>query len=321
MTSPTDSPLGKVPAKPSEPAPKPDPKIAPEPADEVEASRAPLMDHLIELRSRLVISIVAIGVFAVGAFFLAQPILEFLLVPFSEASLRAGREVSEVYFTAPLELLFLKLKLAMVLGLAFAFPVVAWQVWRFVAPGLYKHERGAVAPFLVAIPFLFIAGGSIVYFVLLPLVMGFSFGQEFSGGTATVTYLPKVGEYYSLAIALFSAFGLAFQLPVVLAILAKADIVTAAGLRKGRKYAIVAIFAVAMIMTPPDIFSQSVLAIPVCGLYEGSILAVWMIERGRKRREAEEARREEEEARREAEEKKRRAASAAQSSPALPAGE
>jgi sec-independent protein translocase protein TatC len=294
-----------------------------EPVDEVEASRAPLMDHLVELRSRLVICVVAVVVFGLAAFFLAQPILEFLLEPFSEAARRAGREVSEAYFTAPLELLFLKLKLAVLLGLAFAFPVIAFQVWRFVAPGLYKNERGAVAPFLMAIPFLFVAGGAIVYFVLLPLVMGFSFGQEFSGGATKVTYLPKVAEYYSLAIALFGAFGMAFQLPVVLAILGKAEIVSAKGLRKGRKYAIVGIFAVAMVMTPPDIFSQTVLALPVWGLYEASILAVWLIEHGRKRREAEEAKREAEEARREAEETQRRAATAAQTSgqAGLPAGE
>jgi len=259
-----------------------------EPADEVEASRAPLMEHLDELRSRLIRAMAAIIVFGVLGFVFAQQILDLLLIPFSEAAKQHGRDASQAYFTAPLELLMLKLKLAMVLGLAGAFPLVAYQVWAFVAPGLYKHERGAVAPFLIAIPFLFAAGGTLVYFVLLPLVMGFAFGQEFQGASTTVTYLPKVNEYYSLAISLFTAFGLAFQLPVVLAILGKAEVVTSSGLAKWRKYAIVAIFAVSMVMTPPDIFSQTVLALPVCLLYEASIIAVWLIERGRKKREAEE---------------------------------
>ncbi len=253
--------------------------------DEVEASRAPLLDHLNELRSRLIKSLLALVVFGIAAFALAEPILEFLLGPFNKAALDAGRDVPEAFFTAPLEILILKLKIAVVLGLAGAFPVIAYQVYAFVAPGLYKHERGTVAPFLLAIPFLFLAGGAIVYYVLLPLVMGFAFGQEFTGANTTVTYLPKVTEYYSLAISLFTAFGLAFQLPVVLALLGKAEVVTAAGLGKGRKYAAVGIAAVAMLMTPPDVFSQSVLAIPGYGLYEISILAVWLIERGRKKRD------------------------------------
>lgn len=285
-------------------------------ADEVEASRAPLMDHLVELRDRLIQSLAAVVVFGVAAFLFAEPILELILQPFTAAALRADSETIS-YYTAPLEMLMLKLKLAMLLGLVGAFPVVAWQVWRFVAPGLYKKERGAVAPFLAAIPFLFAAGGAVVFFVLLPLVMDFAFSQQ----SEDISYLPRVTDYYSLAIALFGAFGLAFQLPVILALLAKAEIVSAAGLAKGRKYAVVAIFAVAMFLTPPDIFSQTVLAVPVYGLYETSILAAWMIERGRKRREAEEAKREEEEARREAEAARQRAASASQSAPALPAGE
>jgi sec-independent protein translocase protein TatC len=278
-----------VPTSGSPPAVKSPP---PPPADEVEASRAPLMDHLIELRGRLVKCMIAMAIFALIGFFSSQYILDILLEPFSMAAHKAGRDASQAFFTAPLELLFLKLKLAMVVGIAGAFPYIAWHVWRFVAPGLYKNERGAVAPFLIAIPFLFMAGASIVYFVLLPLVMGFAFGQEFSGESTQVTYLPKVAEYYSLAIALFTAFGLAFQLPVVLALLAKAGFVTSSALRKGRKYAVVVIFAVAMFMTPPDVFSQTVLALPVYALYEASIIAAWVIERGRLKREAEEAARE-----------------------------
>jgi sec-independent protein translocase protein TatC len=290
-----------------------------EPVDEVEASRAPLMDHLIELRDRLIWSLIAVVFFGALAFAFSDQILKLMLHPFTISAEKVGAETVS-YYTAPLEMLMLKLKLAMLLGLVGAFPVIAWHVWRFVAPGLYKNERGAVAPFLVAIPFLFVAGGTVVYYVLLPLVMDFAFSQQ----TADITYLPRVTDYYQLAIALFGAFGLAFQLPVVLALLAKAGIVTSSGLAKGRKYAIVGIFALAMVMTPPDIFSQTVLAVPVCLLYEASIISAWMIERGRKRREAEEARREEEEARREAaEEARRRAAAASTSTPqgTLPAGE
>ncbi len=271
--------------------------------DEIEASRAPLMDHLIELRSRLMWALGAIVVCGVVAFVFSEQILTFILGPFEREAKEAAvklaaergedaavalEEATRAYFTAPLEILILRLKVAVVLGLAGAFPFIAWQVYAFVAPGLYKNERGAVAPYLMAIPILFLIGGSIVYYVLLPLVMGFAFSTQFTGGETEVTYLPKVTEYYSLAIALFTAFGMAFQLPVVLALLGKAEIVSSEGLRKGRKYAMVGIFAVAMFMTPPDVFSQSVLAVPVYLLYELSILAVWLIERGRKKRDAEE---------------------------------
>lgn len=270
--------------------------------DEIEASRAPLMDHLIELRSRLIWSLGAIAVCAIVAFIFSEQVLGVILGPFQEAEREAAMklavqrgedletvlgETSQAFFTAPLELLILRLKVALVLGLAVAFPFLAWQVYAFVSPGLYKNERGAVAPYLMAIPVLFVIGGCIVYFVLLPLVMGFAFSTQFTAGDTEVTYLPKVTEYYSLAISLFTAFGLAFQLPVILALLGKAEIVSSSGLRKGRKYAMVGIFATAMLMTPPDVFSQSVLAIPVYGLYEISILAVWLIERGRKKRDEE----------------------------------
>ncbi len=304
--------------------PNPDPdKDKNEPVDEVEASRAPLMDHLIELRNRLVRIAIAIGVLFVLAWFVTQRGLDFLLVPFSDAAARHGRDGSSVVFTAPLELLFIRLKLAFLIAIAVGFPYIAYQVYAFVAPGLYKKERAAVAPFLIVMPILFLGGAALVYYSVLPIFMDLSFDQEFTGASASVSYLPKVKEYYDLAISLLSAFGLAFQLPVVIALLARAGVVESAGLRKGRKYAILIIFVVAAVMTPPDPFSQFILGVPLCLLYESGIVCAWLIERGRRRREAEEAKREEEEARREAEESQRRAAKAAQTSgqASLPAGE
>jgi sec-independent protein translocase protein TatC len=291
--------------KPAKPA-----KVAEPEVDTVEASRAPLMDHLVEARDRLIWSLIAVVVFGVLAFAFADQILKLMLYPFDLAAAKAGAK-TESFYTAPLEMLMLKLKLAMLLGLVGGFPVIAWQVWRFVAPGLYKNERGAVAPFLMAIPVLFVAGGAVVYYVLLPLVMDFAFSQQ----TEDITYLPRVTDYYSLAISLFGAFGAAFQLPVILALLAKAGIVSSTGLAKTRKFAIVGIFAIAMVMTPPDVFSQTVLAVPVYLLYEASIVSAWMIERGRKRREAAEAKAEEEAARR------RAAAQSGAPSGSVPAGE
>jgi sec-independent protein translocase protein TatC len=284
---------------------------AAEPADEVEASRAPLMDHLVELRSRLVRISIAIVVLFILAWFVTQEGLNYLLVPFSDAAHRHGRDASSVVFTAPLELLFIKLKLAFLIAIAVGFPYIAYQVYAFVAPGLYKKERSAVAPFLIVMPILFLAGAALVYYSVLPIFMDLSFDQEFAGTSATVTYLPKVKEYYDLAISLLTAFGLAFQLPVVMALLAHAGVVEASALRKGRKYAILIIFVIAAVMTPPDPFSQFILGIPLCALYESGIIATAMISRGRRRREEAEAKREEEEAKREAEEAKRAAERAA----------
>jgi len=258
--------------------------------DEVEASRAPLMDHLVELRRRLVAILACLGVLFVAGWFVSQPALDILLTPFSDAAIRHGREGSEVVFTAPLELLFIRLKISFLVALAAGFPFIAYQIYAFVAPGLYRNERAATLPFLFIMPLLFAAGAGLVYVSVLPIFMDLSFDQEFAGQAASVTYLPKVKEYYDLAISLLTAFGLAFQLPVVMSLLARADIIRSEGLRKSRKYAFVVILVVAAIMTPPDPFSQFILGIPLLLLYELGILSAWLIERGRRRKEAEEAR-------------------------------
>lgn len=259
--------------------------------DEVEASRAPLMDHLVELRTRLVRIIRALAVLFIAAWFITQPALEFLLTPLGEAAVRHGREMNEfeAITTAPMEMVIVQMKLAFLIALAVGFPYFAYQIYAFVAPGLYKHEKRAVMPFLVVMPLLFMAGAAIVYFYVLPAFMDISFGQEFSGTKAKVVYLPKVKEYYELAISLLTCFGLAFQLPVVIALLAQAGVVEADTLRKTRKYAFVVILIVAAVMTPPDPFSLFFLAAPLFLLFESGIIAAALIERTQKKKEAAEA--------------------------------
>jgi sec-independent protein translocase protein TatC len=301
----------------------------PEPViDEVEASRAPLMDHLLELRDRLVRILVVIGVLFLAGWYVTEPVLAYLLQPLSDAAHRAGRpleETIETVTTAPMEMIFVKLKMSFLLAIAAGFPYIAYQIYAFIAPGLYKNERGAVLPYLFLMPLLFAAGGALVYQFVLPTFMDLSFSQEFTAAGAKVVYLPKVKEYYELSISLLTAFGFAFQLPIVISLLARAGVVQASTLRKGRKFALVVIVFAAMFMTPPDPFSWVILSVPLFLLYESGIIAAMLIDRARKRREAAEAKREEEEARREAveEESRRRAAAAAQSTTqgALPAGE
>ncbi|MFT3725193.1 MAG: twin-arginine translocase subunit TatC [Hyphomonadaceae bacterium] len=306
---------------------KNDAKIAEEPVDEVEASRAPLMDHLIELRTRLMHSLIAIGVLFCGMWFVTDTVLSFLLTPLGDAAHRAGRPLNELFVaqtTAPLEMLFVKLKLAFVMALAVGFPYVAYQVYAFVAPGLYKNERAAIMPFLFVMPPLFAAGAALVYYYVMPAFMDLSFSQELVGTNVKALYVPKVKEYYELIISLLMCFGFAFQLPVVMALLSMAGVLQASMLRKGRKYALLIIFVVAAVVTPPDPFSQFILGVPLYLLYESGIICAVVIERGRKRREAAEAKREEDEARREAaEEAARRAKAVAAATPpgTLPAGE
>ena len=278
---------------------------------EIEASRAPLMDHLIELRGRLVVCVVAFIIAFFVCFFFAGPIYVFLVKPFAAASalhanatghgvspfdlilVTAGihpmpettHEAAQLIYTAPLEILFTKMKLAGFGAVFLAFPVLAFQLYRFVAPGLYRNEKGAFLPFLIASPLLFLLGAALVYFIMLPFVMWFSLSQQISSETVAVALLPKVSEYLSLVTALVLAFGLCFQLPVVMTLLGLAGLISSKFMAEGRRYAIVAVVVLAAIVTPPDPISQLMLAVPLCILYEISIWCVRLIEMRRKTEE------------------------------------
>jgi sec-independent protein translocase protein TatC len=278
---------------------------------ELEASRAPLLDHLTELRTRLIWSVASFAAAFILCFAFANQIYLFLLHPFEIAGalmmaqkqnghagpfdlLLALTGVKEVVatgsplrlvYTAPLEFFFTKMKLAGFGAIVISFPILAWQLYRFVAPGLYRKERKAFLPFLLAAPVLFLMGGALVYYIMLPFVLWFSLSQQIAGPNVQVDLLPKVSDYMTLVTQLLLAFGLCFQLPVVLSLAGLAGLISSQTLAKGRRYAVVGIVFVAAIVTPPDPISQIMLAIPIYLLYEVSIWCVRLMELRRKRAE------------------------------------
>ena len=279
---------------------------------EIEASRAPLMDHLIELRSRLVWCVVAFILAFFVCFYFAADIQIWLIKPFQAAyAMHSVAQASGAHSanpleliavtaglhpvppgaaahvalqaTAPLEQLFTKMKVAGFGAIALAFPILAYQLYRFVAPGLYRNEKGAFLPFLFVAPVLFVVGAALVYFVMLPFVMWFSLSQQIAADGITVELNTKISEYLSLVTSLMLAFGLCFQLPVVTTLLGMAGIITSKMMAEFRRYAIVAVVVVAAVVTPPDPISQIMLAVPLVLLYEISIWCVRIIELRRKK--------------------------------------
>lgn len=251
-----------------------------EPEDELAGTEATLIEHLTELRTRLIYALAAIGVLFVVCFFLADWLFEFLLQPFEWA---AG-DITEVrlIYTAPQEFFFTKLTLALFGAVFLAFPVIAGQIYAFVAPGLYKKERRAFLPYLIATPIFFVLGAAVMFYGVLPLALRFFLSMEGGGDNmATIEMLPRVSEYLGLIMTLILAFGICFQLPVVLTLLARIEIINSAQLKSWRKYAIVAVLVVAAFLTPPDPISQLGLALPMLALYELSIFSVRWVERSR----------------------------------------
>lgn len=256
--------------------------------DEIEESKAPLMAHLLELRSRLIKCVLAIVAGCIICLPFLKHIIQLLMWPFELAITRYNVGLLEkglepvdlgLIATHPLETFFVKLKIALFGGIILGFPVMAYQVYRFVAPGLYKNEKGAFLPYLILSPLLFILGASLVFFYVFPYVMEFALNQQTLTEGDQVDLLTKISDYLKLATTLFLAFGLSFQLPVILSLLGRAGIVSAAALKKSRKYALFGIAVFAAFVTPPDPITQIVLGAAIYLLYEVSILSVSLLER------------------------------------------
>lgn len=253
--------------------------------EEIDKSSAPLIEHLIELRRRLIWSIAGFFIAFLACFFLAKRLFNLLVIPFKWATQWAGLDPSkvELIYTAPQEFFFTQVKLAAFGGMVIAFPLIATQIYKFIAPGLYKNERSAFLPFLIASPILFLMGAALVYFFFTPMVMWFFLSMQQVGGDGDVqiSLLPKVSEYLSLIMTLIFSFGLVFQLPVVTSLMTRVGLLSSQALKDKRKWAIVIAFVVAAVLTPPDPMSQIGLALPTIILYEVSIWSAKLIERSR----------------------------------------
>jgi sec-independent protein translocase protein TatC len=250
--------------------------------DEIEASKAPLIEHLTELRTRLLWSVLAFLVAFFACYGVSQHIYDFLVRPLADIMHEVGGSQRMIY-TALTEAFFTYVKVAAFGAVVVTFPIIATQIWLFTAPGLYKHEKKALLPFLLASPVLFLTGSALVYYMVMPLAWRFLLGFQTTG---TETVLPieleaKVGEYLGLVMKLILAFGISFQMPVALTLLARVGILSSRGLAAARKYAIVGVFVLAAVVTPPDVISQVGLALPLILLYEGSIWACRYVEKKR----------------------------------------
>ena len=248
--------------------------------DTIDDKPMPLMEHLIELRTRLIWSMVAFAACFGISYYFADDIYYFLAKPLAEILRKHGHGEPQLIYTQLYEAFFTRIKVAFFGGLFLGFPVIASQLWLFIAPGLYRSEKHALLPFLLATPFLFFLGAALAYYFVFPFAWEFfaSFQSNTGGGGVPIALLPKVSEYLDLVMKLIFAFGLTFEMPVLLTLLAKVGIISSAGLKRVRRYAYVAMFVVAAILAPPDVITQIALAVPLIGLYEISIIAAGFVE-------------------------------------------